>query len=190
METLLDNWKKMKHFHIQRFRGGLQTPLTEIEFFEKNILTCNQLQTLTVPQFSYDYQQVQGFDYAESYLTHVISPLLKYLKTRSLQSIVPYYGLTGEIFLQLAQACQQTGTVLFNVRSTFLRNLSSDQVKMLDIIGSLDGCTDTIISAPLANVENICFVNPSFNLENHKYAVPLLPNLINVEIDFKFSHKN
>jgi len=32
METLLDNWKKMKHFHIQRFRGGLETPLTEMEF--------------------------------------------------------------------------------------------------------------------------------------------------------------
>ncbi|CAL8100633.1 unnamed protein product [Orchesella dallaii] len=191
MQNLLDNWKKMKHFHVQRFRGGMESPLTEMEFFERILVNCTELKTLTVPHFSYDYQPVQGFDYTESYMKHVIFPLLKYIKRRSLQSItIPYYGLTGEIFLQLAKACREAGTVLFNVRSTFLRNLCADQLDTLDIIGSLDGCTDTIISAPLSNVEDICFVNPSFNIENYNYSMPLLPKLKNVEIDFKFSRKN
>ncbi|ODN00660.1 hypothetical protein Ocin01_06022 [Orchesella cincta] len=191
METLLDNWKKVKHFHVQRFRGGTESPLTEMEFFERVLLNCTELKTLTVPQFSYDYQPVQGFNYAESYSTHVICPLLNYIQRGSLQSItVPYYGLTSEMFFEVAQACRKTNTVLFNVRSTFLRNLNYDQLDILDIIGSLEGCTDTIIQAPLSNVQNICFVNPSFNIENHTYSLPLLPSLKNVEIDFKFSRKN
>lgn len=190
-KKLLGSWKNLKHFHVQRFRGGPDSPLTEMEFFERILLNCAKLKTLTVPQFSYEYQPVKGFDYAESFMNHVIVPLVAYIKTRRLHSItVPYYGLTDEIFLKLAQVCQETGTVLFNVRSTFLKSLPDDYLDALDIIGSLDGVTDTIIRAPLPNVQSVCFVNPSFHIENNSYRVPLLPNLTNVEIDFKFSRKS
>lgn len=189
--NLLSNWQNLKHFHVYRFRGGPDSPLTEMEFFERVLSACKELQTLTVPQFSYDYQPVKGFDYAEAFMKHIISPLLNYIKTKHLQSItVPYFGLTDEIFLKLAETCRETGTVLLNVRSTFLKNLPADHMEALDIIGSLDGITDGIIRAPLSNVQNICFVNPSFNIENNSYPVPLLPRLTYVEIDFKFSRKS
>lgn len=189
--NLLSNWHNVRHFHVQRFRGGPESPLTEMEFFEQILLNCSNLKSLTVPQFSYDYHPMKGFDYAESFMNHVINPLIKYIKTRRLQSItVPYYGLTDDIFLRVATACRETNTVLLNVRSTFLKNLPEDCLEVLNIMGSLDGATDTIIRAPLPNLQSVCFVNPSFNIENNTYRVPLFPSLTSVEIDFKFSKKS
>lgn len=189
--NLLSNWKNMKHFHVHRFRGGRDSPLTEMEFFERILTNCTQLETLTVPQFSYDYQPMKGFDYGEAFMKHVICPLVSYIRSRRLKCItVPYIGLTDEIFLKLAETCRVSGTVLLNVRSVFLKSLPVDRLDMLDIIGSLEGITDTIIRAPLPNVQSICFVNPSFQIDNNSYQIPLFPKLRHVEIDFKFSRKS